>query len=87
MNFTTFQICRNLFFKPVFRYKMEELQLYFEEKLHIIKQNRELVTGDPEETQAILLELNSVCLTMKTQLAQHRQEVHDWRQQIASAKR
>ena len=61
--------------------------MYFEEKLHLIKQNRELVNGDPEETQAILLELNSVCLSMKAQLTKHKKEVQDWKQQIDCAKR
>ena len=82
---------------------MEELQSYFEEKFHLIKQSRELVNGDQEETQvlqtllsrfplmiffqAILLELNTFCLSMKAQLTQHKKEVLDWKQQIDSAKR
>jgi len=66
---------------------MEQLQSYFEDYLHLIKQNRELVNGDPEETRTILLELNSVCLSMKAQLAQHKKEVQEWKHQIDSAKR
>ena len=67
--------------------KMEELQTYFEDYLQLIKQNRELVNGDQEETRTILLELNSVCLSMKAQLAQHKKEVQDWKHQIDCAKR
>jgi len=66
---------------------MEELQQYLEEKIYLIKQNRELLSGDPEETQTILLELNSVCLAMKSRLALHKKEVQDWRQQTDCAKR
>lgn len=67
--------------------KMEELQTYFEDYLQLIKQNRELVNGDQEETRTILLELNTVCLSMKAQLAQHKKEVQDWKHQIDCAKR
>lgn len=66
---------------------MEELQSYFEERFHLIKQSRELVNGDPEETQTILLDLNSSCLTMKAQLTQLKKEVTDWKQQVELAKR
>ena len=66
---------------------MEELQTYFEDYLQLIKQNRELVNGDQEETRTILLELNTVCLSMKAQLAQHKKEVQDWKHQIDCAKR
>ena len=66
---------------------VEELHIYFEERFHLIKQSRELVNGDPEETQSILLELNSFCLSMKAQLAEHKKEVSEWKQQLDSAKR
>jgi len=66
---------------------MEALQNYFDERLQIIKQSKELVNGDPEETQSILLELNALCLSMKAQLALHKKEVFEWKQQVDSAKR
>jgi len=66
---------------------MDELETYFQEKLSLIAESRELVSGDSEDTKKIMIEMYSLMADFKKRIKIQKQELERWRSQLTTANR
>ena len=66
---------------------MELLSQYYEEKLKLVRDMNKLARDNPEEVEAVLLEVNNEKQMMKNELNQMREEIKSWKDELEKARR
>lgn len=66
---------------------MELLSQYYEEKLKLVRDMNKLARDNPEEVEAVLLEVNNEKQMMKNELNRMREEIKSWKDELEKARR
>ena len=66
---------------------MELLSQYYEEKLKLVRDMNKLARDNPEEVEAVLLEVNNEKQMMKNELNRMREEIKSWKDELENARR
>ena len=66
---------------------MELLSQYYEEKLKLVRDMNKLARDNPEEVEAVLLEVNNEKQLMKNELNRMREEMKSWKDELEKARR
>ena len=66
---------------------MELLSQYYEEKLKLVRDMNKLARDNPEEVEAVLLEVNNEKQMMKNELNRLREEIKSWKDELEKARR
>ena len=66
---------------------MEALTQYYEEKFSLIRQMTELARDTPEERRRVIIEILQERTDMLASLKAMREEVKNWREQLAMVQR
>lgn len=64
---------------------MDALEGYFQEKLAVLELSRDVIRGNPAETQVVLLDVHKELMALKAELEEKRREVANLRHQLQTA--